>query len=129
MIFARQRLVPGWTDAFYQRFPHLFADTLTATESVSPLTDWGIECRIGWKKIVQRLCGDLEAMIAALPEAERKEYRATQVKQKFGTLRFYMSRYTDAMTKRIEQAENETMTVCELCGGPDEDGKPCRTKH
>jgi hypothetical protein len=133
MIFARQRVVPEWTDAFYKRFPYLFADVLTGTESgaesVSPLTDWGVECGIGWYKLVERLCVDLEAMIVALPKNERVTYRASQVKQKFGTLRFYMEKETETMTKRIGAAENESMNVCELCGRPDHEDRPCPTKR
>ena len=129
MNIKHQRLVPEWTDAFYKRFPRLFSDVLTGTESVSPLTDWGIECRMGWKKIVERLCVDLEAKIMAIPEAEQGEYRAVQVKLKFGTLRFYMSKETEAMTKRIDAAELESMNVCEVCGRPDHEDRPCPTKR
>ncbi len=129
MNIKRQRLYPEWKDAFYKRFPYLFADVLTGAEAVSPITEWGIECRPGWKKIVERLCVELEALIHAIPEAERKDYRMTQCKQKFGTLRLYMSKYTEAMTKKIDAAELESTSVCEACGGPDREDKPCPTKH
>jgi len=125
----KQRLVPAFKDDFYARFPNLFFDVLIGTESVSPLTDLGIECQAGWRRLVERLCVDLEAMIVALPEAERKNYRATQLKRKFGTLRCYMAKLTPAMDDRITAAENESMNVCELCGRPDHEDRPCPTKR
>jgi len=41
----KQRIAPAWKDAFYARFPNLFVDVLTGTESVSTLTDWGSSAR------------------------------------------------------------------------------------
>jgi len=129
MNIHSQRIVPAWKDEFYARFPHLFADVLTGTESVSPLTERGIECGIGWKKILEKLCIELEAMITTFPEAERGDFRVTQLKQKFGTLRCYMSKLTPVMIKKIDAAEIETMKVCELCGKPDHEDRPCPTKR
>jgi hypothetical protein len=37
----------------------------------------------------------LEADIAALPADEQPNYKASQVKEKFGTLRFYLTMGTD----------------------------------
>lgn len=41
---------------------------------------------------------------------------ASQVKEKFGTLRFYMDYATDEMYKLIEEAEAKSAITCELCG-------------
>lgn len=45
---------------------------------------------------------------------------ATQVKEKFGTLRFYV--YVDGgdeeVFRLIDAAEQESATICELCGAP-----------
>jgi len=116
-VNIKRRLVPAWEDEFYRRFPLLFADVLEGSTSVSPLTDWGIECGIGWRGLLEKVCGELERMIAAIPARNRDDYRATQVKQKFGTLRLYMGRYTDEMVDAIRVAEMESMDTCETCGG------------
>lgn len=42
--------------------------------------------------------------------------RASQVKEKFGTLRFYMSSETEEMSEAIEEAEEESARTCETCG-------------
>ena len=41
---------------------------------------------------------------------------ASQVKEKFGTLRFYMTSYTKQMDKAIGEAERKSAITCELCG-------------
>lgn len=44
--------------------------------------------------------------------------RAMQVKEKFGTLRFYTTWETDEMSRLIEQAEEKSAVTCEDCGQP-----------
>lgn len=57
-------------------------------------------------------------------QIRRKSYvpiEATQVKEKFGTLRFYVDygeEYADEIEKLIRQAENESAITCEDCGNP-----------
>lgn len=114
----RVRLVDEWDDEFYRRFPLLFADILTGTKNVSPLTESGIECRPGWRKVVESLCASLEAEIAGLPEDLRKHHRAIQIKQKFGVLRVYMSNMAPRMIGMIHTAEEESAKTCEECGRP-----------
>jgi hypothetical protein len=46
--------------------------------------------------------------------------RASQVKEKFGTLRFYMISETDEMSKLISEAEAKSAITCEFCGEPGE---------
>ena len=42
--------------------------------------------------------------------------RASQVKQKFGALRFYMTTSTDKMEQAIEDFTLISSKVCEVCG-------------
>ena len=42
--------------------------------------------------------------------------RASQVKEKFGSLRFYMSSATNEMWDLIKEAESKSATICEECG-------------
>lgn len=44
--------------------------------------------------------------------------RASQVKEKFGTLRFYMTGSTDEMEAIITEAERRSAVTCEECGKP-----------
>lgn len=44
--------------------------------------------------------------------------RVVQVKEKFATLRYYMSASTDKMEDMIREAEQESAVTCEECGQP-----------
>ena len=72
----------------------------------------------GWEPLIRRLSEKLEAAIRALPKAERWYCRAMQVKEKYGTLRFYMTTETAEMSAWIEEAEAESARTCERCGAP-----------
>ena len=44
--------------------------------------------------------------------------KAMQVKEKFGTMRFYMSACTEEMNAVADECENKSCTICEDCGKP-----------
>jgi hypothetical protein len=77
---------------------------------------FGFECGDGWFDIIDSLCSLL------MIESEMTEGvvppRATQVKEKFGTLRFYVDQASDYQYKLIERAERMSKTTCEVCGEP-----------
>lgn len=79
---------------------------------------WGFDVGDGWHNIIRQLSIKLEALILALPEEERADCYADQVKEKFGGLRFYMSCQTDEMTALIREAESESFKTCEVCSKP-----------
>jgi DNA replicative helicase MCM subunit Mcm2 (Cdc46/Mcm family) len=96
-----------------------------------PFPMFGFECGDGWFDLVWRLCEDLEKLENEIIEKMKIEDRAnsllldedgvikvTQVKEKLGTLRFYLDSSNDQMEKRIAQAENESEVTCEKCGKP-----------
>ena len=85
------------------------------------------ECAMGWYKLLHYLSLDLERIIERheekykAVEGEEGEYfemYAVQIKEKYGTLRFYMSCETDEMSELIRQAEMASREVCEMCGEP-----------
>ena len=51
---------------------------------------------------------------------EPTEFRVAQVKEKFGTLRFYVYGGNDAIQGMIRLAETMSARTCELCGDPGE---------
>lgn len=55
-----------------------------------------------------------------MPEDTKTKCCASQVKEKFGTLRFYMSCETDEMSELIDRAEELSAKICETCGAPGE---------
>lgn len=70
----------------------------------------------GWNNLITELSVQLEQEILQLPEEERDRYYATQIKEKFGGLRFYMSKKTQIMKDLVQKAEEKSITICEECG-------------
>lgn len=85
---------------------------------------WGLECGNGWYDLIDRLCFQLQF------NTEHNNYpqvEATQVKEKFGTLRFYYQtnaseedKYSERNCRYIEGlisfAEFYSEFICENCG-------------
>lgn len=82
------------------------------------MNDEPIRTGDGWFTLLWELCHDLELLIASEPEAERIKYRAQQVKEKFGGLRFYLAHETPTMTAVMAAAEYKSDTICDVCGKP-----------
>lgn len=74
----------------------------------------GFACEDGWFDLVYQLCAQImeRALIAGL------DPKVTQVKQKFGALRFYADGIDATIEEMIEQAERLSETICEVCGLP-----------
>lgn len=96
--------------------PNLYADRNKSM--METCMYWGFDCMAGWFDIIHDLSLKLEALIVAMPEEERKDYKCSQCKEKFGTLRFYMTSETDEMEKLISEAESASAKTCEYCGKP-----------
>ena len=91
------------------------APTLYQRRKLSPQVTcmcWGIEPGDGWFDIIMDLSRTLE------PYAISDGVRAEQVKEKFGTLRFYVNNYIDPVEALIEAAEDASARTCEECGRP-----------
>jgi hypothetical protein len=96
-------------EALCARFPKLYRDRhgdMTQTCMV-----WGFDCGDGWFQILWNLGLQLEAV--------SPETAAAQVKEKFGTLRFYTWDGNALGDRVVELAEHLSSKVCERCGGPD----------
>jgi len=74
-----------------------------------PIVDSGFfDVKKGWFPIIKSLIEDLIKL------GWNKE--TTQVKEKFGGLRFYINAGSDEIHQRILQAEKESYETCEECG-------------
>jgi hypothetical protein len=72
---------------------------------------FGFDCNDGWFYILWRLSARLEALKAC----------AEQVKEKYGTLRFYFTcpaAAYDEAEAAVDFAELESAYTCEVCGRP-----------
>lgn len=100
------------------RFPNLYRQRGGDLRSTAMC--WGFEHGDGWFQIIYNLSEELEAEILKLPESEREYTCASQVKEKYGTLRFYMHSETQEMSYLIQEAEDKSAVTCEACGDPGE---------
>lgn len=69
----------------------------------------------GWKKLVLKLVDELE--VAGWSG------QLSQVKEKFGGLRFYAEEQTEAMESMISEAEGRSYRICQDCGHEGDDVK------
>jgi hypothetical protein len=78
----------------------------------SPFATWHFECGDGWYDLINALCLNLQhATKNGAPQAV-----ATQVKEKFGALRFYAERLSDEQAAMVQLAETISTGLCEVCG-------------
>jgi hypothetical protein len=98
-----------------KRFPSWFSANGGVRHTVMP---FGFQCGDGWFNILWRLCVELEPLVTELEHETGERFEIVQVKEKLGTLRFYVSHHTDSINQSIAEAQKESSRTCELCGQP-----------
>lgn len=101
---------PELDQALCRDFPKLYRDR--RGDKMQTCMHWGFEVGNGWEPLIRRLSEKLEPLIGD------SDACASQVKEKFGILRFYMDGSTDEMEALITLAENESVKTCDVCGAP-----------
>lgn len=95
-----------------ERYPKIFRDY--GKDPKDTAMHWGISVGPGWFKIINTLCKQLSKF--------EDEVIASQVKEKFGGLRFYIESVSPENHKEIyqyiEDAEVKSIETCEYCGEP-----------
>jgi hypothetical protein len=94
-----------------QAFPEIFQPRYMMNHRETPLEYFGFECGDGWYQLLYNLCSELMSVPETPPTA-------VQVKEKYGTLRFYVEDATDDHYKIIEHYEHLSGKTCEVCGEP-----------
>src|SRR5260370_39594162 len=106
-------VVRNWRAELVEAYPDLFhpaADRPGAAEA-SP------DCGEGWRDLLERACVRIRAAV----QADGGSFKATQIKEKYGTLRFYwsgvLSQEADSKVEEVvDLAEARSACTCELCG-------------
>src|SRR5271165_3304634 len=70
----------------------------------------------GWYFLVDSLCSVLDNYIDSLPEDMQEQFHVSQIKSKYGSLRFDMNHATEFMSGAITMVEAQSETTCETCG-------------
>ena len=105
-------------------FPKMFVNRY------KPMTEttmcWGFECGNGWYHIIRALCSNIQHHIdwrnrkneLNLNQPIVPQVTVDQVKEKFGTLRFYYTGGDDYIDGLVSMAESMSGITCEQCGNP-----------
>jgi hypothetical protein len=97
---------------FYEKYPKMFA------------RHRGLECDDGWFDLIDMLCSSIQFHLdhnnrdGKIPQVEIR-----QIKEKFGSLRFYISGGNEFLDGKISFAELMSGHICEISGLP---GKLCQ---
>ena len=82
------------------------------------------ECGIGWYDLLEELSKNIKASLKVNPinqyiydKADLDSF-VSQVKEKYGGLRYYIFLGTDEIYDLINEAENSSYNICEECGKP-----------
>ncbi len=99
------------TEKLFNDFPELYRQhTLTIYESCMP---WGFECTDMWFDIIYRLS---KRITDYCKEKNMPVIEAEQVKEKFGSLSFYVNKADAEVYRFINESEKETEKICAKCG-------------
>jgi len=103
-------------EKLFNDFPLLFDKDANIRSSAM---GFGFECGDGWYELIRELCEKLYPLVQKIvPDEYGYSCRASQVKEKYGTLRFYMDACTDEMCDLIDEYEDRSSRTCEVCGKP-----------
>ena len=90
---------------------------------------WGFECGDGWYSILNLLMSNIQHYTDWNNKNFEKGYTQykqvpqvtlDQVKEKFGTLRFYYTGGDEHISGMVRMAESMSGVICEECGNPGE---------
>lgn len=118
-----------------EKYPKIFAQRNLPMSQTAMC--WGFSCGNGWYNIIDALCANIQGYIDS-KEGKVPQVEATQVKEKFGGLRFYTNHIDDYIDGVINMAESMSKRTCESCGNPGQSNDsawiitlcdPCREKE
>ena len=101
-----------------KKYPEIFRDRHGDMSTTAMC--WGFECGDGWYNIIDAACAQImnRAYNNRLNNVKFPEVVATQVKEKYGTLRFYYNGGDDYVDGVVSMAESMSERTCETCGAP-----------
>ena len=99
-------------------YPDLFKNRHTSMQESCMF--WGFECGDGWFNIINQLCNNIQHHLNWKNKDGEVVHPVTvdQVKEKFGTLRFYYTGGDEYISGLVSMAESMSGVTCESCGKP-----------
>ncbi len=104
-------------DKLFEKYPKIFRQKDMTPQETAMCR--GITCGDGWFILIDELCSSIENRLRnvnrGMPENEHLICEATQVKEKFGGLRFYICGGDDYIKGLISLAESMSYRICSKC--------------
>lgn len=100
-------------EILFQRYPEIFAERHLSMDQTAMC--WGIAIGDGWFDLLDVLCTQLQQETDKLGGPQ---IVATQVKEKYGALRFYVRESNERQDLLIDFAEALSERICDVCGSP-----------
>lgn len=113
---------PELDNKLVSKYPKIFANRYGDMQTTAMC--WGFECGDGWFDILDIACGQIQSHIdwknkyAKTEDEKVAQVVAAQIKEKFGTLRFYTNGSNEYVHGIISMAEAMSARTCEKCGSP-----------
>lgn len=107
-------------EALCAKYPEIFRDRYGNMRETAMC--WGFSCGDGWYNILDAACANIKNHENNLTR-NKKEFHpviATQIKEKYGTLRFYYNGGDEYIDGVVAMAESMSARTCETCGAPGE---------
>lgn len=98
-------------EKLYTKYPKIFTQKDLPLDQTSMC--WGISTGDGWYWLIESLCARIQCLC---DNQKISQVEATQVKEKFGGLRFYYSGGNDEISNIVWFAETLSTRICEECG-------------
>ena len=80
----------------------------------TPYQLFGIECERGWYPLLQPIIDYIDEY--NIGKSEEEMIYIDQIKEKMGTLNVYVSFLTPELSRLIDEAEDKSENICEICG-------------
>jgi len=110
-------MVSGSTDQvkdysiLYNKYKHYFT-----TQDKRAFTMFGFECGEGWYNILEQLFEHIDKYITHKYKDQEFPFIITQIKEKFGGLRFYFDGGDSEIYELVRFTEELSYKTCEYCG-------------
>ena len=95
------------------KYPKIFSQR--SGDPMKTAMCWGFECGDGWFNILNSLCAAIQSHIDH-SNGKVSQVEATQIKEKFGDLRFYYVGGDEVISNYVSFAEIMSTKTCEECG-------------
>jgi len=95
-------------------YPQIFRDRNGDMKTTAMC--WGFDCGDGWYWLIDNLCSCIQKYIDENKHLKIQQVVATQVKEKFGGLRFYYRGGDKIIDGMVWLAESLSYSICEECG-------------